>query len=90
MPVAGAALSHTHSGFCRFGVFSYRYVSSINVARDTTWGEVSGFALANGGIAFQTCSGDTYLITHYEPVYSALPSSSTVSLVTSLVQEASE
>ena len=47
---------------------TYRYVSSINVARDTTWGEVSGFALANGGIAFQTCSGDTYLITHYEPV----------------------
>lgn len=47
---------------------TYRYVSSINVARDTKWNEVSGFALANGGIAFQTCSGDTYLITHYEPV----------------------
>lgn len=47
---------------------TYRYVSSINVSRDTMWSEVSGFALANGGIAFQTCSGNTYLITHYEPV----------------------
>lgn len=26
MPVAGAALSHTHSGFCRFGVFSYHAI----------------------------------------------------------------
>lgn len=47
---------------------TYRYVSSINVARDTKYSEVEGFAHANGGIAFQTCSGNTYLITHYEPV----------------------
>lgn len=47
---------------------TYRYVSSITVARGTTWGEVSGFVLANGGIGFQTCQGSGYLITHYEPV----------------------
>lgn len=47
---------------------TYRYVSSINVSRDSTWSDVSGFALANGGIGFQTCAGNTYLITHYEPV----------------------
>lgn len=47
---------------------SYRYVSSMVVSRDTTWSQVSGFVYANGGIGFQTCYGNGYLITHYEPV----------------------
>lgn len=49
---------------------TYRYVSSINVPRSTTWQEVEGFVHANGGIGFQTCDDSTggYLVTHYEPV----------------------
>lgn len=46
---------------------TYHYVSSRVVARDTTWSQIQGFAQANGGIAFQTCYGANYLITHYEP-----------------------
>lgn len=47
---------------------TYRYVSSMVVPRSTTWDEVSGFVYANNGIGFQTCYGDGYLITHYEPM----------------------
>lgn len=47
---------------------TYRYVSEQLVSQSTTWGQVEGFVHANGGIGFQTCSGDYYLITHYEPV----------------------
>lgn len=49
---------------------TYRYVSSINVPRNTTWQEIESFVHANGGIGFQTCDDRTggYLITHYEPV----------------------
>lgn len=43
------------------------YVSSRVVTRDTNWSQIQGFAQANGGIAFQTCYGANYLITHYEP-----------------------
>lgn len=46
---------------------TYHYVSSRVVTRDTTWSQIQGFAQANGGIAFQTCYGENYLITHYEP-----------------------
>lgn len=46
---------------------TYHYVSSRVVTRDTTWSQIQGFAQANGGIAFQTCYGANYLITHYEP-----------------------
>lgn len=46
---------------------TYHYVSSHVVTRDTTWSQIQGFAQANGGIAFQTCYGANYLITHYEP-----------------------
>lgn len=46
---------------------TYHYVSSRVVTRDTTWPQIQGFAQANGGIAFQTCYGANYLITHYEP-----------------------
>lgn len=46
---------------------TYHYVSSCVVTRDTTWSQIQGFAQANGGIAFQTCYGANYLITHYEP-----------------------
>ena len=46
---------------------TYHYVSSRVVTRDTTWPQIQGFAQANGGIAFQTCYGENYLITHYEP-----------------------
>lgn len=47
---------------------TYKYVSSIKVTRDTTWGQVRDFVYENDGIGFQTCSGSLYLITHYEPV----------------------
>lgn len=46
---------------------TYHYVSSRVVTRDTTWSQIQGFAQANEGIAFQTCYGANYLITHYEP-----------------------
>lgn len=46
---------------------TYHYVSSRVVTRDTTWSQIQSFAQANGGIAFQTCYGANYLITHYEP-----------------------
>lgn len=46
---------------------TYHHVSSRVVTRDTTWSQIQGFAQANGGIAFQTCYGANYLITHYEP-----------------------
>lgn len=46
---------------------TYHYVSSKVVSRDTTWDQVEGYVHANGGIGFQTCYGDGYLITHYEP-----------------------
>lgn len=45
----------------------YAYVSSEVVPRDTTYEEVYAFTHANGGIGFQTCYGDGYLVTHYEP-----------------------
>ena len=46
---------------------TYHYVSSCVVTRDTTWPQIQDFAQANGGIAFQTCYGENYLITHYKP-----------------------
>lgn len=45
----------------------YAYVSSMVVSRDTTYDQVYAFTHANGGIGFQTCYGDGYLVTHYEP-----------------------
>lgn len=47
----------------------YRYVSCKYVSRDTTYDEsLQAWVHANGGIAFQTCAGEPYLILHYEPV----------------------
>lgn len=46
---------------------TYKYVSSQYVSRDTYWSDVEAFVHANGGIGFQTCAGNTYFISHYEP-----------------------
>lgn len=46
----------------------YKYVSSMVVSRDSYFSEIEGFARANGGIAFQTCVPNGYLVVHYEPV----------------------
>lgn len=46
----------------------YQYVCSKTVSRDTTWEAVAGFATANGGIAFQTCVSNGYIIKHCEPL----------------------
>lgn len=47
----------------------YRYISCQYVPRNSEYTEeLKSWAHANGGIAFQTCAGDSYLITHYEPV----------------------
>ena len=48
---------------------TYRYVSSMEVSRDTKWKSVEPYVHANGGIGFQTCiNGGGYFISHYEPV----------------------
>lgn len=48
---------------------TYRYVSSMEVSRDTTWQAVEPYVHAGGGIGFQTCvNGGGYFISHYEPV----------------------
>lgn len=46
----------------------YKYVSKMTVPETSTWDEIQDFVLANGGIGFQTCVDDGYLVTHYEPV----------------------
>lgn len=46
----------------------YKYVSSMVVSRDSYFSEIEGFARANGGITFQTCVPNGYLVVHYEPV----------------------
>lgn len=48
---------------------TYHYVSEKVVGRDTCLDDVEAFCYANNGIAFQTCYGANYLITHYEPGY---------------------
>lgn len=49
---------------------TYHYVSEIVVSRDTYFDDtIKAFCYANNGIAFQTCYGANYLITHYEPGY---------------------
>lgn len=48
---------------------TYHYVSEMVVSRDTYLDDVEAFCYANNGIAFQTCYGANYLITHYEPGY---------------------
>lgn len=48
---------------------TYHYVSEMVVSRDTYFDDVEAFCYANNGIAFQTCYGANYLITHYEPGY---------------------
>lgn len=45
----------------------YQYVSERIVSRDTTWDEVESFVHQKGGIGFQTCYKERYLVTHYEP-----------------------
>ena len=47
---------------------TYKYVSSIKIAKDTLWADYRDFVYENDGIGFQTCSGNLHLITHYEPV----------------------
>lgn len=49
---------------------TYHYVSEMVVSRDTLFDDtIKAFCYANNGIAFQTCYGANYLITHYEPGY---------------------
>lgn len=48
---------------------TYHYVSEMVVSRGTYLDDVAAFCYANNGIAFQTCYGANYLITHYEPGY---------------------
>ena len=48
---------------------TYHYVSEMVVSRDTYFDDTKAFCYANNGIAFQTCYGANYLITHYEPGY---------------------
>ena len=48
---------------------TYHYVSERVVSRDTYFDDTKAFCYANNGIAFQTCYGANYLITHYEPGY---------------------
>ena len=48
---------------------TYHYVSEIVVSQGTYLDDVAAFCYANNGIAFQTCYGANYLITHYEPGY---------------------
>lgn len=48
---------------------TYHYVSEMVVSRDTYLDDIEAFCYANNGIAFQTCYGANYLITHYEPGY---------------------
>lgn len=48
---------------------TYHYVSEMVVSRDTYFNDTKAFCYANNGIAFQTCYGANYLITHYEPGY---------------------
>lgn len=48
---------------------TYHYVSEMVVSRDTYFNDTEAFCYANNGIAFQTCYGANYLITHYEPGY---------------------
>lgn len=49
---------------------TYHYVSEKVVSRDTYFDDtIKAFCYANNGIAFQTCYGANYLITHYEPGY---------------------
>ena len=48
---------------------TYHYVSEKVVSRDTYFDDTKAFCYANNGIAFQTCYGANYLITHYEPGY---------------------
>lgn len=49
---------------------TYHYVSEMVVSRDTCFDDtIKAFCYANNGIAFQTCYGANYLITHYEPGY---------------------
>lgn len=45
----------------------YQYVSERIVPRSTTWDDVESFIHQKGGIGFQTCYKDRYLVTHYEP-----------------------
>ena len=47
---------------------TYHYVSEKVITRDTLFDDtIKTFCYANNGIAFQTCYGANYLITHYEP-----------------------
>lgn len=48
---------------------TYHYVSEMVVSRNTYFNDTKAFCYANNGIAFQTCYGANYLITHYEPGY---------------------
>ena len=49
---------------------TYHYVSEKVITRDTLFDDtIKAFCYANNGIAFQTCYGANYLITHYEPGY---------------------
>lgn len=48
---------------------TYHYVSEMVVSRDTYIDDIKAFCYANNGIAFQTCYGANYLVTHYEPGY---------------------
>lgn len=48
---------------------TYHYVSEMVISRDTYFNDTKAFCYANNGIAFQTCYGANYLITHYEPGY---------------------
>lgn len=48
---------------------TYHYVSEMVVSQGTYLEDVEAFCYANNGIAFQTCYGANYLITHYEPGY---------------------
>lgn len=49
---------------------TYHYVSEKVITRDTLFDDtIESFCYANNGIAFQTCYGANYLITHYEPGY---------------------
>lgn len=48
---------------------TYHYVSEMVVNQGTYLEDIEAFCYANNGIAFQTCYGANYLITHYEPGY---------------------
>lgn len=48
---------------------TYHYVSEKVVSRGTYFDDIETFCYANNGIAFQTCYGANYLVTHYEPGY---------------------